>query len=317
MAGIKVAEIAWGRLRSPDLDRAEEFLADFGMVRAARTPKALYMRGTDPHHHLHVTELGEPHYVGLAFYAASEEDLARAARLEGASGIEHLDEPGGGKRVRLTDPDGWQIEIVAGLEAVKPLPLKDNPLNLANDRTRRAGALNRLKRGPAQVMRMGHGVIVTGDIHRQLAWYRDRLGLLKSDEVWRDDPSNLVGSFNRCDRGEDYVDHHVFFCIQGSGGKRGLNHFSYEVRDVDDVMMGHEHLKAAGKYRHMWGIGRHHLGSQIFDYWCDPWGRVHEHWTDSDRVNIHHEPTLVQAGIGTRGPWGETAPREFQDWATP
>lgn len=315
MTGIKVAEIAWGRLKSPDLDRAEEFLTDFGMVRAARTAKALYMRGTDPTHHLHVTELGDPRYVGLAFYAGSEEDLRRAAKLDGASGLEHLDEPGGGQRVRLTDPDGWQIEIVWGQERVAPLALKENPLNLAEERTRRAGTLNRLKRGAAQVMRMGHGVIVTKDIHRQLAWYRDRLGLVKSDEVYRDEPGNLVGSFNRCDRGEAFVDHHVFFCI--NGGKTGLNHFSYEVRDIDDVMMGHEHLKSKAKYRHMWGIGRHHLGSQVFDYWCDPWGRVHEHWTDSDRVNIHHEPTLVKAGEGTRGPWGEPAPREFQDWATP
>jgi catechol 2,3-dioxygenase-like lactoylglutathione lyase family enzyme len=316
MPGIKVAEIAWGRLKSPDLDLAEEFLTDFGMVRAARTPKALYMRGTDPNHHLHVTELApEPRYVGLAWYAANEEDLRRAAKLDGASGIEHLDEPGGGQRVRLTDPDGWQIEIVWGLEPVAPLKLRDNPLNLAEGRTARAGALNRLKRGPAQVMRMGHGVIVTRDIHRQLAWYRGMLGLVKSDEVWRDSPANLVGSFNRCDRGEAYVDHHAFFCV--AGDKIGLNHFSYEVRDIDDVMMGHEHLKGKGKYRHMWGIGRHHLGSQIFDYWCDPWGRVHEHWTDSDRINIRHEPTLVQAGVGTRGPWGEPAPHEFQGWATP
>ena len=58
MPTIKVADIAWGRLQSPDLDVAEEFLTDFGMVRAARTGTALYMRGTDPSHHLHVTELG-------------------------------------------------------------------------------------------------------------------------------------------------------------------------------------------------------------------------------------------------------------------
>ena len=236
-------------------------------------------------------------------------------RSPGASGIEHLDEPGGGQRVRLKDPDGWQIEIVWGLDQADPLPLEDNPLNIALDRTQRAGKLNRLRRGPPQVMRMGHGVIVSRQIHQALAWYRDTLGLLKSDEVYSGDEANLVGSFNRCDRGEAFVDHHVFFCI--AGDKIGLNHFSYEVRDIDDVMMGHDILKAKGKYKHMWGIGRHHLGSQVFDYWCDPWGRVHEHWTDSDRINVHHEPTLVQAGVGTRGPWGDPAPKEFQGHATP
>ncbi len=69
---IKVKDLAFGRLRSPDLDQAEEFLTHFGMMRAARTPKALYMRGTDAGHHLHVTELGAPGFVGLAYYAASE-----------------------------------------------------------------------------------------------------------------------------------------------------------------------------------------------------------------------------------------------------
>ncbi|HUB94744.1 MAG TPA: VOC family protein [Stellaceae bacterium] len=314
MPTTKVTDIAWGRLRSPDLDVAEQFLTDFGMVRAARTSRTLYMRGTDPQHHLHITELGDPKFIGFAFHAASAEDLAAVAKLPGASGIEHLDEPGGGQRVRLSDPDGWQVEVIWGLEPAAALPLRETPLNLGNDRTARAGTLIRPKRGPSQVMRMGHGVIVSKDIHKSLAWYRDTLGLLKSDEVYRGDPSHLVGSFNRCDRGEEFVDHHVFFCI--GGDTAGLNHFSFEVRDVDDVMLGHEHLQSKG-YEHMWGIGRHHLGSQIFDYWCDPWRRVHEHWTDSDRINIHHEPTLVPAGIGTRGPWGQPAPEKFQGHATP
>ena len=56
----------------------EEFLTHFGMVRAARTPTALYMRGTDPAHHIHVTEKGDPKFVGFAYYAASEDDLKRA-----------------------------------------------------------------------------------------------------------------------------------------------------------------------------------------------------------------------------------------------
>ena len=61
---MKAYDLAYGRLRSPDLDKQEEFLTDFGMVRADRTKNALYMRGTDAPHHIHVTELGEPRYVG-------------------------------------------------------------------------------------------------------------------------------------------------------------------------------------------------------------------------------------------------------------
>ena len=70
MAVIKVRDLAYGRLRSPDLDAQEAFLTAFGMVRAARTPTALYMRGTDPVHHIHVTEKGDPAFVGFAWVAA-------------------------------------------------------------------------------------------------------------------------------------------------------------------------------------------------------------------------------------------------------
>src|SRR5262249_10663152 len=100
MACIKVADIAYGRLKAPDLDLMEEFLTRFGMVRSERTTPALYMRGTDSPHPIHVTEKGEPKFIGFAYYAASEDDLARVARAPGASGIEAIDEPGGGKRVR-------------------------------------------------------------------------------------------------------------------------------------------------------------------------------------------------------------------------
>ena len=65
MPWIKATDIAYGRFRAPDLDVMEEFLTRFGLVRSDRTSTALYMRGTDPPHHVHVTEKGEPKFVGL------------------------------------------------------------------------------------------------------------------------------------------------------------------------------------------------------------------------------------------------------------
>src|SRR5437867_2102093 len=87
MALIKVTDLAYGRLRAPDLDTAEEFLTHFGMVRSARTPTALYMRGTDAPHHLHVTEKGDPGFVRLAYYAASPDDHKKVATAPGAAGL--------------------------------------------------------------------------------------------------------------------------------------------------------------------------------------------------------------------------------------
>jgi catechol 2,3-dioxygenase-like lactoylglutathione lyase family enzyme len=306
---IKVTDIAFGRLRAPDLDRMEEFLTDFGMVRAARTPAALYMRGTDPAHHIHVTELGEPGFVGLAWYAASDEDLHRVARLPGASGVESIDEPGGGKRVRLHEPNGYQIEVVHGIEPLPAIHVPRQPLNMGNESLNRAGELMRLQRGPAHVKRIGHAVMGSRKLRETVQWFRDTLGLVCSDDVYAGAKDNVIGSFNRCDRGEEYVDHHAFFCLQHE--RTGLNHLSFEVQDVDDVFLGHEHLRQKEKYEHMWGMGRHLLGSQIYDYWADPWGRTHEHWTDTDRLNIRNGSNLLSTEQGFQSQWGERPPERM------
>jgi hypothetical protein len=127
--------------------------------------------------------------------------------------------------------------------------------------------------------------------------------------VYAGSKDNIIGSFNRLDRGNTFVDHHVFFCVRNE--RAGLNHLSFEVADIDDVFTGHEHLQKLGKYEHMWGIGRHLLGSQIYDYWSDPWGRVHEHWSDTDRLNRKNGSNLISAEEGLQSQWGERPPERF------
>ena len=309
MAVIKVKDLAFGRLRSPDLDQAEEFLTHFGMIRAARTPTALYMRGTDAGHHLHVTELGAPGFVGLAYYAASEEDLQRVAKAPGASAVEAIDEPGGGRRVRLREPNGYQIEVVHGIEALPPITVPRQPMNTGTEPLRRAGEVMRLRKSPAPIKRMGHGVLGTPKVRETVQWFRDTLGFIGSDDVYAGSKDNIIGSFNRCDRGEEYVDHHTLFCVMNE--RAGLNHMSFEVPDVDAVFMDHEYLARLGKYEHMWGVGRHLLGSQVYDYWCDPWGRVHERWADTDRLNARTPANLLSVEEGFVSQWGEAPPDKF------
>jgi hypothetical protein len=309
MPVIKVRDLAFGRLRSPDLDQQEEFLNAFGMVRAARTPTALYMRGTDPTHHIHVTEKGDPAFLGFAWYAASEDDLKALASVPGASGIETLDEPGGGKRVRLTEPNGYTIEVVYGIEPVQPVAVVRQPINSGPAPLNRAGEVIRFASGPSTVKRIGHAVLGSPRNVETVRWFRETLGLIGSDDVYAESRDNIIGSFNRVDAGETYVDHHAFFCMRNE--RAGLNHFSFEVQDIDDVFIGHDHLARAGKFEHMWGIGRHLLGSQVYDYWADPWGRVHEHWADTDRLNVHNGSNLVSAEEGLRSQWGDRPPAKF------
>ncbi|MCW5744761.1 MAG: VOC family protein [Alphaproteobacteria bacterium] len=309
MSVIKVANLAYGRLRAPDLDAQEEFLTHFGMVRAERTPTALYMRGTDPQHHIHVTEKGDARCVGFAYYAASEDDLKKVAAAPGASGIETIDEPGGGKRVRLTEPNGYQIEVVYGIQELAPIHVARDPMNSGDEPLRRAGRLMRLSKSPTLIKRIGHTVLASPRVVETVKWFRDVIGFTCSDDIYAGSRDNVIGSFNRLDRGADYVDHHVFFCVHND--KAGLNHLSFEVPDIDAVFKDHEYIKSLGKYEHMWGIGRHLLGSQVYDYWCDPWGRVHERWADTDRLNKANGGNLLSAEEGFQSQWGERPPEKF------
>lgn len=311
---IKVSDVAYGRIRSPDLDRQEEFLTNFGMVRAERTKTALYMRGTDPEHHVHVTELGEPGFVALAFNVDSEDELEKATRIDGASAVEEMDEPGGGKRVRLVEPNGYTIEVVHGMEMLEPIDVSRFALNMGPARLARKGELTRIDRGPSHVKRIGHAVMMTPDLKKSIAWVRATLGLVCSDDVYAGEEDNIILSFNRVDKGKEFVDHHVFLYIDGP--KAGLNHMAFEVQDIDDVIMGHEHMRRIDKYEHFWGLGRHVLGSQVYDYWADPWGRVHEHWTDSDRLNSDTPANLVSFEDGLDSQWGDPIPEKFVAHAT-
>jgi hypothetical protein len=168
---------------------------------------------------------------------------------------------------------------------------------------------------PSQVKRIGHAVISTPEIDASADWAHRHLGIVRADDVHaEDDPAKLLASFNRIDGGENFVDHHVM--MFGLHQTWGLNHVSFEVQDIDDLAAGHDHLSEKWADRHVWGIGRHLLGSQIFDYWKDPWGRLHEHWTDTDVLNHNNPYRRHPKSQGLRSQWGPQAPQEFRDAAS-
>ena len=78
------------------------------------------------------------------------------------------------------------------------------------------------------------------------------------------------------------------------------------------INVGHNWLESKG-YKLAWGVGRHVLGSQVFDYWRDPWGRIHEHWTDGDVVNNTHDRGRWDADVGLNNQWGPAFPEDFVD----
>ena len=92
--------------------------------------------------------------------------------------------------------------------------------------------------------RIAHAVLMTRNAPEKIRWYREMFGFLPSDEVYVGTTENVVASFNRCDRGDTFVDHHTLLCFESPNV--GLNHLSFEVQSFDDLMVGHERLRAAG-----------------------------------------------------------------------
>jgi catechol 2,3-dioxygenase-like lactoylglutathione lyase family enzyme len=260
----KISDISHVRFTAPNLQRLEEFLVQFGLKPTLWPNGVLYARGAGAAPFLHVTTLGEPGFAALGLRADSLADL---------------DAPGGGKVVRLRDPDGRLVEAVAGQTSAEPLPLEsENPRNSATTHARVREAV-RLRPGPASVVRLGHCVLAVADFRRAEVWYKSRFGFITSDEI-ETAPGAAIGAFLRCDRGDTPTDHHTLFLLQSPRGP-SFQHAAFEVAGLDDLMRGHTHLKSAGR-QGAWGVGRHILGSQIFDYWKDPWGHELEHWTDGD-----------------------------------
>lgn len=307
---IAIEELAYVRYVAPDLDVMEAFLVDFGLTRAKRTDDTLYMRSAGDRPFVHVTHKGEaPGGIGFGFVAQSLEDLERLAAEVGGQ-VETSDEPGGGHVVRLVDPDGYKIEVIWGAQRVAPLPTRSPvAVNFSGVQPRR-GSVVRLTPGPSHVMRIGHVVIRVASYKRSYDFYSRLFGLKVSDSYFAGEQSNTVAAFLRAGLGARYTDHHCVALVESP--KTGFDHSSFEVLDWDDVVFGHKHLEAKG-YRLSWGVGRHNHGSQIFDYWRDPYGGKIEHYTDGDLANEQYETTVVPLTPDALAQWGPPMPADFLD----
>jgi len=310
---IKVADIAYVRFAKPDLDAAARFGADFGLLPAARTADALYLRGHGVAHHCYIAErAAEAAFLGVGLVAADGRDLERLAALPGASPVESIGEPGGGKRVRLRAPNGVVVDVVHGIETVAPSPMRAALLTNTVDNKPRRNAAQRPPLAPAEVRRLGHVVLMTRDHARVLSWLLRSFGLIVSDyQVLPSAPdAGPVIAFLRCDLGTTPSDHHTV--ALGAGFVDAFEHAAFEVQDLDAVAMGGEYLRRQGWTR-AWGVGRHILGSQIFDYWRDGDGHMLEHYADGDlfdaAVETHSTP-FSKHGLAQ---WGPPLPADFID----
>ncbi|MFN5643329.1 MAG: VOC family protein [Sphingomonadales bacterium] len=303
---IKIQDVAFPIFAVPDLNKMKLFLEDFGMSLARFEGETLFMRGFGELPVAHKSILGEPAFLGLAVRVGSRDDLQKLANHFDAQ-VDTNHGPGGGEVVVFQDPDGRRIEALFGFANAEALPV---PVRAADNLALARGRLGLVKRvlpGAASVKRFGHAALKSPDMIRTVDWYKQIFGMLESDSFFVGEEENVAGIFLRCDLGANHTDHHTIL-IQAAP-KAGLGHCGWEVFDIDDIMLGHDHLRARG-FEPYWGVGRHVLGSQVFDYWRDPWGNVVEHWTDGDLLDAT-TPAGNHPIERILGQWGPMPPADF------
>ena len=209
--------------------------------------------------------------------------------------------------VRLTDPSGFRVDAIWGQAPASTLSHRPPlPFNSVDAAVRINGTQRPPERAP-EVIRLGHVVLELADYQETCAWYTQHFGFIPSDVQVLPDGSPVV-AFMRLDLGDKPADHHTLALAQGF--LPTYSHSAYEVVDADAVGMGQRVLREKG-WTHAWGIGRHILGSQIFDYWQDPWGDKHEHYCDGDLFTADAPTGVHGVSREAMAQWGPTMPRSF------
>jgi catechol 2,3-dioxygenase-like lactoylglutathione lyase family enzyme len=304
----RASAIAYLVFERPDLELAQSFLVDFGLEVVRRTDDELYLRASDESPYCYrIKRSAQSRFVGFGLTVASRSELEALQRVPGASAIESVDHPGAGERIVLRDPSGFVVEVVHGQVASEARVCRPPLAMNAGAERPRINAPQRPLHAPAQVLRLGHVVLEVADYQRTYAWYAEHLGFLPSDVQVLPDGSPAV-TFMRLDLGETPADHHTIALAQGF--MPAFSHAAFEVIDADAIGMGQRVLRERG-WNHAWGIGRHILGSQIFDYWKDPWGDKHEHYCDGDLFSADSPLGVHPVHRDAMAQWGQAMPASF------
>ena len=120
---IKIEDIAWVRFTAPDLGVMQTFLTEFGLTHVPSEDGVLYVRGAGTSPFIHATAKGDAGFAALGLRAESLADLGSLANSEGVT-VEPLAAPGGGRVIRLRDPDGRLVEVVAGQQPAAILSIR-------------------------------------------------------------------------------------------------------------------------------------------------------------------------------------------------
>jgi len=177
----------------------------------------------------------------------------------------------------------------------EPTPY-DGPGRLERSGARAPGVLRENQVSPRK---LGHVVLGTTDFDATTAFFRDGLGLRASDYI------KDAGAFLRCS-----TDHHNVLVLRAP--VVFPHHSSWQVDDIDEIGRGATAMLAGHPERHVWGLGRHHAGSNFFYYPKDPSGTFSEYYSDMDCVpdDQLRTPETFEGAKGLFN-WGPPPPSSF------
>jgi catechol-2,3-dioxygenase len=265
---VNVIKLAHVGLNTTDLSRQAEFYNDkWGLQRIDEFGGEMFFRAEGPAHHvltLHDTGATGLHHVALE--VASPEDIDRAFEELQAAGVEVVNapaqelEPGIQKAIRFKDPDGFIVELVAGVDAVH------DPYG---DRDAKPRDLN-------------HVVLNVANASRSEAFYRDLLGFKMTDR--------FVGglSFWACN-----ANHHSLAFGEAADGQPTFHHAAFEMKDWEEWTRAVFYAGEAGLKR-VWGPGRHLFGSNLFSYYKDPEGNTVEYTAEVEQITNNRPPRIYE-----------------------
>ena len=305
----KAYDFAYIMFQRRDLAAQKSFLLDFGLTLVKEENDRLYFRSNNQSPFCYLVERGEKDiYLGSAFLLRERQELEKLSDYSG-SPIVNCTTPGGGSKVTLTDPSGFRVDVIQGWETVAAISSRQTLLDTNTPWHKpRVNRGQRTELAPSPVEKVGHVVLGTPAWEENQNWYMKHLGLIPTDVLCAHDGTPVL-AFNRFDRGAELTDHHSL--VIGTYTQPKYLHSAYETIDQDAIGQGQQFLKMKG-WNHFWGIGRHILGSQIFDYWLDPAGEEHEHYADGDVFDNTYETQYHFFDRGGLWQWGVDVPDDLR-----
>lgn len=162
----------------------------------------------------------------------------------------------------------------------KPVVCAPDPVN-APGHVRR---LNQHRKWRRQALPRGiaHVVFAIPDFEGGYVFMRDRLGFRLSDH------QHGFGMYLRADGANN---HHNLLLLNASApfpgmdGKHRFHHANFAVEDIDEIMVGANHMLRQGWEPSHFGLGRHRIDSALFYYLPCPAGGEAEYGADADYVD--------------------------------